>query len=78
MAKDEITQTRKSVILALADCNMRANAAARKLFLDNSCVLYHIKIIKAITGKDPRKFYDFVDLVEMVNSGNFGEYYGKV
>lgn len=72
--KDEITPMRCKVILALADCNMRANAAARKLFLDHSAVLYHIKLIKKITGKDPRKFYDLVELVYMVK-GEYGEYY---
>lgn len=66
MAKDEMTPMRCKVVLALADCNMRANAAARKLYLDHSAVLYHVKIIKNITGKDPRNFYDLVDLVEMV------------
>lgn len=64
--KDEITPVRKAVILALAECNMSGNAAAKKLFLDQSCVSYHIKLIKAITGKNPRKFYDLVDLVAMV------------
>lgn len=66
MAKDEITPIRRAVILALADCRMRANAAARQLYLDHSCVLYHIKIIKNITGKDARNFYDLVELVRMV------------
>ena len=66
MAKNEITPIRRAIILALADCRMRANAAARQLYLDHSCVLYHIKIIKAITGKDPRNFYDLVELVRLV------------
>ena len=66
MAKDEITPVRKEVILALADSQMRANAAARILYMDHSTVQYHIGIIKAITGKDPRNFYDLWDLVQMV------------
>lgn len=72
--KDEMTRTRCKVVLALADCNMRANAAARKLYLDHAVVLYHIKIIKNITGKDPRKFYELADLVKMVK-GEYAEYY---
>ena len=66
MAKDEITPIRRAIILTLADCRMRANAAAKKLHLDHSSVLYHIKIIKNITGKDARNFYDLVELVQMV------------
>ena len=72
--KNEMTRTRCKVVLALADCNMRANAAARKLYLDHSAVNYHIKLIKAITGKDPRKFYELVELVKMVK-GEYAEYY---
>ena len=66
MKRFEMTPTRCRVILALAECNMSANAASNQLFLDRSCVHYHIKRIKEITGKDPRKFFDLVDLVAMV------------
>lgn len=66
MAKDEITPIRRAIILALADCKLRANAAARMLYMDHSTVQYHIKIIKNITGKDARNFYDLVELVRMV------------
>lgn len=66
MAKDEITPIRRAIILALADCRMRVNAAAKMLYIDHTSVLYHIKIIKNITGKDARNFYDLVELVRMV------------
>lgn len=70
MAKDEITPVRCKIILALADCNMRAAAAARKLYMDHTTVLYHIKTINAITGKDPRNFYDLCDLTQMVKEAD--------
>ena len=66
MAKNEITSIRREIILALADCSMRASAAAKKLYIDHTTVIYHIRAIKAITGKDPRNFYDLFDLVQMV------------
>ena len=66
MKSFEMTPTRCRVILALAECDMSANAASKKLFMDSSTVVYHIRRIKAITGKDPRKFFDLVDLVAMV------------
>lgn len=69
MPKDQMTSVRCEIILALADCSMRANAAARKLYLDHTTVLYHIKIIKAITGKDPMNFYDLFNLVQLVKGG---------
>lgn len=65
MAKDEMTPVRCQVVLALADTGMRAAAAGRKLHLDHSCVLYHMKLIKAITGLDPKDFYDLGKLVQM-------------
>lgn len=66
MAKDEITPIRRAIILALADCRMRVNAAAKMLYINHTSALYHIKIIKNITGKDARNFYDLVELVRMV------------
>ena len=69
MAKDEMTPIRKKIVLNMAECNMRANAVARKLGVDNATVLYHIKVIKAITGKDARQFYDLVELVYLVRGG---------
>lgn len=73
MAKDQMTPVRCDIVLALADCQMRAATAARKLYLDHSTVLYHIKIIKAITGKDPTNFYDLFNLVQLVKSGRICE-----
>lgn len=69
MAKDQITPVRRDIILALADCRMRAYAVGKKLYMDHSTVLYHMKIIKSITGLDPKNFYDLYKLVEMVNKG---------
>lgn len=66
MAKDEMTPVRCEIVIALADCKMRIAAAARKLYMDYSTVRYHIGIIKNITGKDPRNFYDLADLVQLV------------
>ena len=66
MAKDKMTPVRCEIVLALADCQMRAAAAARKLYMDHTSVLYHIKVIKNITGKDPMNFYDLCELVGMV------------
>ena len=64
--KDQMTPVRCEIVLALADCAMNANAAAKKIYMNHSTVQYHIKIIKAVTGKNPRNFYDLYDLVQMV------------
>lgn len=64
--KDEMTPVRYAVILAMADCNLNICAAARKLGVDHTNVRYHIERIIDITGKDPRKFYELVELVYLV------------
>ena len=72
--KDVMTRRRCEVVLALADCNMSANAAGSMLYMDHSCVEYHIKLIKKITGLDPKNFYDLAELVCMVKEV-YGDYY---
>lgn len=75
MAKDEITPIRCKIILALADNRMRVTEAAKELFMHYSTVIYHIRLIKAITGKDPMNFYDLIDLVRMAREMLTDVYY---
>ena len=65
MAKDELTPVRCKIILALAGNSMRVNRAAQAIRMNHSTLLYHLKLIKVITGKDPKNFYDLIDLVRM-------------
>lgn len=73
MAKDEMTPVRYDIILALADNQMRISQTARKLFLDRNTVVYHIGLIKSITGKDPMNFYDLCQLVQMAKGQRVNE-----
>lgn len=70
MAKDKMTPIRWEIVQALANNRMRVTEAARALYIDRSTVLYHLGMIKAITGKDPMNFYDLVDLVWMSEEAN--------
>ena len=65
MAKT-ITQVRRDIILAFADCGMNAAEVGRKLFMDRGNVIYHLEVIKSITGLNPRNIVDLDKLVEMV------------
>lgn len=65
MAKDEMTPTRWKIVLGLADNGMKVSQTARKLYLNHSTVLYHLKFIKSITGLNPLNFYDLHKLVAM-------------
>ena len=73
MAKDEMTPVRCDIILALADNQMSISKAARKLFMNRASVVYHVKLIKAITGKDPLNFYDLLELVQRVKGEKISE-----
>lgn len=55
------------VIQALADCDMNASSAARKMYVHLNTVAYHITKIQKETGLNPRKFRDLVKLLEMVD-----------
>jgi sugar diacid utilization regulator len=65
MAKDEITPVRCRIILSLANNRMRVSRAADAIGMNHTTLLYHLKMIKAITGKDPTNFYDLIDLVRI-------------
>lgn len=65
MKRDDVCLVRYKLILALADSKMRIAAAARKLDMHHTTALYHIRFIKAVTGKDPTEFYDLIELVAM-------------
>ena len=66
MAKDEMTPVRKDIVLALANNRMRLREVAKELHYHRTTILYHIGIIKSITGKDPMNFYDLGELVKIV------------
>lgn len=66
MVKNEITPVRQAIILTFADSGMRLAETGRRLFLDKSSVQYHLKVVKQITGLDPRNADDLGKLVEMV------------
>lgn len=55
-------------ILAFARNNMKVQATADELGKRRDTVGYRIVRIKAITGLDPRNFYDLIKLVDMANS----------
>jgi sugar diacid utilization regulator len=75
MAKDEMTPVRCKIILALANNSMRVSRAAKEIHMDHSTLLYHLGWIKLITGKDPKNFYDLIDLVRMAREMLTDVYY---
>lgn len=56
------------VILAFAENNMKLQATANALGRNYDTVAWRIARINAITGLDPRNFYDLIKLVDMANN----------
>lgn len=63
----------KEVILAMARNDLNSTAAAKELHRNRNTVIYWIEGIKKRTGLDCRKFYDLVNLLEMVGDEMVGD-----
>lgn len=61
-----LTETDRTVVRALAECNMNATEVARINHYHRNTVVFHLNRVQRETGLDPRRFYDLVALVEMV------------
>ena len=58
-----MTKQQAEVVLAYAENDMNAKAAARKLYMHEANVSYHLKRIQKQMGWNPKKFYDLCYLV---------------
>lgn len=61
-----MTEQRKAVILAYADCNMNMKETARYMGYSCGAIQHHLRQIKGKTGLDPHVFYDLVELLDMI------------
>lgn len=64
-AEGELRMTRQQakIILAFAENDMQIRATAKRLYMSDGNVTYHLKKIKEQLGWNPRKFYDLCYLV---------------
>ena len=56
----------KKIIRAMCDNDLSASRAAKTLFYTRQNVYRHIDEIRFETGLDCRKFYDAIELLEMI------------
>ena len=56
----------QEVIRTMAECNMNFTEAGKKLYMHRTTVVEHANKIKKATGKDPKCFYDLMELLRMV------------
>lgn len=66
-----------NTILLFAKNGMKLQATADELGRSCNTMAWRIARIKAITGLDPRNFYDLIKLVDMANSRLEGAEDGK-
>ena len=66
MITDHLTQTDIECVKAYADHDMRATAAGAQMYVHKNTVVFHLEKVKRITGLNPRKFYDLVKLLRML------------
>ncbi len=70
MDPTELTAREKEILLIYADCNMRANASAKRAYISCSGVFHVLNTIFRKTGKNPCKFYDLMFLISRINGEN--------
>ena len=61
-----MTDIDKKIIRAMCECDLSASRAAKKLYYTRQNVYRHINDIRFETGLDCLKFYDAVELLEMI------------
>jgi carbohydrate diacid regulator len=54
------------IIVLLAECRMNVMEVSRRVYMHRNTVVYRLRKIRKITGKDPLNFYDLHDLVQKV------------
>jgi DNA-binding PucR family transcriptional regulator len=67
-----VTELQAEIIIALADNNLKIAEVARKIYMHRSTVVYHIKKIHRITGKNPLDFRDMCELLPIARR-TFGD-----
>lgn len=58
-----MTQLEAKIILLLAENNLDVSPISRILFMHRNSVMYHIRMIRKKTGKNPQDFYDMCELL---------------
>lgn len=61
-----MTKQDAQIVLAFAECDMRASEVARREYMHRNTVLYHLDKVKRETGLDAQNFYDLIKLLEIV------------
>ena len=70
--KKALTDDEIDIIRRMAAWNMNVSAVGKNLFISRTATVYRLNRIKKKTGRDPRRFYDLVELLEMAEEADNG------
>lgn len=62
--KSKLTDAQKSILKIFAENDMNISKAAKTAILHRNTYEYHLNKIQEVTGRDPRCFYDLVELLK--------------
>lgn len=57
-----MTRLEAKIVIGLAKNGLNYSKTAKALYVCRNTVRYHVENIRESTGKDPRDFYDMIDL----------------
>ena len=66
----ELTNIERQVIRTVADCDLNVTQASRVFHYHRNTLVYHMEKIKRKTGLDPRRFWDMIKLLEVINESH--------
>ena len=74
---DKLTRVDVDVIMAYAECGMRLSTAAKAIHYAKMTIEYHLTSVYQKTGLNPKKFYDLVELIRLINEKTANEQQGE-
>lgn len=64
--KTTLSDTDREIIRRMVELDLNVTETAREMWLHRNSVVHHCGSIKRITGYDPRRFYDEVKLLKLL------------
>lgn len=58
-----MNQFEAKIIMLLAENNLDVSPVSRILYMHRNSIMYHIRMIRKKTGKNPQNFYDMCELL---------------
>lgn len=67
-----LNEKQRAVVIAFADNDMSLTKTASAVFYSAANIQHYLRKIAQLTGLDPKKFYDLVELVRKIKEDQNG------